>query len=131
MKYWMIILSMAAGLGCAKPREVLKVYHYPMAAETLTGLTAEKIVRSGEACVLSSEEDVKAMRDVIASARPTTELFGEKFVRIRVDSSSSGKMALVAVIDTAGCVRGSSGPVRRLTPDQIDALLRLIGSRCQ
>lgn len=134
MKHIFSLSLWILAVGCAHryegPRPAYEVNYIPFNVGTLTPVTKSNMGR-GEPCVLAKHEDMTALDEMLNSAAPTKEPFGESFVRVRIMRWEQGREAMVGFIDQAGMLEGDAWGLRRLSRRQREVLESFLAPRCK
>jgi hypothetical protein len=111
---------------------VLRVYYFPIGAETLTPVTSENIDVRGTACVFKQGDAAEIMR-ILGSATAVADgeqMFTDNAVRVKiVENRDDAGGDLVAVVENEGVVR-YRGVVQVLSAVALSDLKNVIESGC-
>src|ERR1035437_4713415 len=103
---WGIKLSTLAlvicGCGGVQGHEGVKnmaIYYVPIGVETLTPVTSTNIQDRGRHCEIRSTEDIDKIKNVLRdAAKPASQKFSDKRVRVKMLESSNSGDGLLAVV---------------------------------
>src|SRR5947207_13947595 len=94
----------------------MTIYYVPFGVETLTPITSANIQERGRRCEIHSADDVDKIKSVLRAAKPASQKFSDKRVRVKLLERFNPSDVLLAVVEKEGEVRfpdGTEGLISR------------------
>lgn len=105
----------------------LRVYYYPIGAETLTSINGSNIEEKGSRCDIISLADVRAIKKVLDSAtRPAPQKFTDLAVRVKVLEIGEKGETLLALVENDGLVKFPAGEDAMISQKGMNTLKKVI-----
>lgn len=118
----------------AEEASMLRIYYVPIGAQTLTAVTPENIEERGQQCVVSSQDDISAIKKVLSSGHSPAspaEVFTGTGVRAKLVEVTGKGSAMFAMVENEGFVKRADGHDLVLAPKELETLKGLIESKCK
>jgi len=110
----------------------IKMYYFPVEAETLTPVTSANIQERGRYCEIHSAKDTEMIKSVLRGAtKPSSQKFSDHRVRVKLIESSSAGDKLIAFVEKEGEVRFADGSEGTISPRGMKALKNIINAECK
>jgi hypothetical protein len=108
----------------------MKVYYFPIGAQTLTPVTSANIEERGRHCEISSAKDIHAIKSVLDSAKPSSQNFSDRAVRVKLVEASDTGDKLLALVENDGAVRFATGKEGMISSKSMETLKKVIDPQC-
>lgn len=136
---WVLVLAalIIVVVGCHRVQEhaevgKMTIYYFPIEIETLTPVTSTNIEERGRRCEIHNIEDIEKIKNVLrGAAKPASQGFSDKAVRVKLLEASPKDDMLVALVEHEGEVRFADGTEGTLPRRDLDRLENIIEARCR
>jgi hypothetical protein len=125
-----VVLGSNYGLRGQAREGKMKVYYFPIGAETLTPVTSANIEERGRHCEISSAKDIYAIKNVLDSAKPSSQNFSDRAVRVKLIEASDTGDKLLALVENDGAVRFATGKEGMISSKGMETLKKVIDPQC-
>jgi hypothetical protein len=110
----------------------MTIYYVPIGAETLTPITSTNIQERGRRCEIHSAQDIGKIKNVLrGAAKPTSQKFSDRAVRVKLLEPSNAGDELLAVVENEGEVRFSDGREGFISQKGLKTIKKLIEAQCR
>jgi len=110
----------------------MTIYYFPIGAETLTPITSTNIQERGRRCEIHSAQDIDKIKNVLrGAAKPKSQKFSDRAVRVKLLEPSNAGDELLAVVENEGEVRFSDGREGFISQKGLKTIKKLIEAQCR
>jgi hypothetical protein len=125
-----VVFGSNCGLRGQEREGKMKVYYFPIGAQTLTPVTSANIEERGRHCEISSAKDIYAIKNVLDSAKPSSQNFSDRAVRVKLIEASDTGDKLLALVENDGAVRFATGKEGVISSKDMETLKKVIDPQC-
>ncbi|MFZ0307059.1 MAG: hypothetical protein WAL89_02710 [Candidatus Sulfotelmatobacter sp.] len=125
-----VVFGSNCGLRGQEREGKMKVYYFPIGAQTLTPVTSANIEERGRHCEISSAKDIHAIKSVLDSAKPSSQNFSDRAVRVKLVEASDTGDKLLALVENDGAVRFATGKEGMISSKSMETLKKVIDPQC-
>ena len=125
-----VVFGSNCGLRGQEREGKMKVYYFPIGAQTLTPVTSANIEERGRHCEISSAKDIYAIKNVLDSAKPSSRSFSDRAVRVKLIEASDTGDKLLALVENDGVVRFATGKEGMISARSMETLKKVIDPQC-
>ena len=125
-----VVFGNNCGLRGQEREGKMKVYYFPIGAQTLTPVTSANIEERGRHCEISSAKDIYAIKNVLDSAKPSSQNFSDRTVRVKLIEASDTGDKLLALVENDGAVRFATGKEGMISSKSMETLKKIIDPQC-
>jgi hypothetical protein len=125
-----VVFGSNCGLRGQEREGKMKVYYFPIGAQTLTPVTSANIEERGRHCEISSAKDIHAIKNVLDSAKPSSQNFSDRAVRVKLIEASDTGDKLLALVENDGAVRFATGKEGMISARSMETLKKVIDPQC-
>jgi hypothetical protein len=113
-------------------RMKIKIYYFPIGAETLTPVTSANIQERGRYCEVHSAKDTEMIKSVLRGAtKPSSQKFSDLAVRVKLIEASSAGDTLIAIVENEGEVQFADGSEGTISRSGMKAIKNIINAQCR
>ena len=125
-----VVFGSNCGLRGQEREGKMKVYYFPIGAQTLTPVTSANIEERGRHCEISSAKDIYAIKNVLDSAKSSSQNFSDRAVRVKLIEASDTGDKLLALVENDGVVRFATGKEGMISSKSMETLKKVIDPQC-
>ena len=92
--------------------------------------TSANIEERGRHCEISSAKDIYAIKNVLDSAKPSSQSFSDRAVRVKLIEASDTGDKLLALVENDGVVRFATGKEGMISARSMETLKKVIDPQC-
>ena len=92
--------------------------------------TSANIEERGRHCEISSAKDIYAIKNVLDSAKPSSQSFSDRAVRVKLIEASDTGDKLLALVENDGVVRFATGKEGMISAKSMETLKKVIDPQC-